>query len=109
MHFLEYINSYSCCAINAVPADVIRLYLIEQYPDIFRDNEEITRILKSMDDIFHIRFVNGKFISSCHIPYSMADNIFGLDAVIRYEDLENAKYSLDGYINDGEINIASLI
>lgn len=109
MNFLEYINSYSCCAINAVPADVIRLYLIEQYPDIFRDSAETTLLLNSVKDIFNIRFVNGKFVSSCYMPYSITPNIFSLDAVIRYEDLENAKYSLDGYINDGDINIAPLI
>lgn len=108
MNFLEYINSYSCCAINAVPADV-RLYLIEQYPDIFRDSTETTLLLNSMREIFNIRFVKGKFVSFCCHPYSIAKNIFSLDAVIRYEDLENAKYSLDGYINDGDINIAPLI
>lgn len=94
MNFLDYINSYDICAINYVPLEEARA-MLHTYPDVFPERASYIHA--------HVRFVAGKWISWCSLPYSVGD-MFNCECVIDFKELSD-----EPLVEDTPLNIDNLL
>lgn len=94
MNFLDYIHLYHICAINNIPKDAAK-EMRQLYPEVFPPKS------KNIEE--HVRFVDGKWISWCLIPYALGD-MFHCESVIDFKEITE-----EDRVDDMDLNIENLL